>query len=149
MLPGSKESNVSDFNQFTALGAIVTEPEMRTTKNGKDFARFRFGYNRGWGDNKQQCYVTVLCWGKLGESICEWGKVGRKYLLVGDLSIVDDKKDGNYNTSVFVNAETMRPLTFEDNDEGKAKSKKKSDPVEDAYGDGGYSDDDFEDDIPF
>lgn len=140
---------MSDFNQFIAMGAIVTEPEMRQTKNGKDFARFRFGYNRGWGDNKQQCYVTVLCWGKLGESICEWGTVGRKYLLVGDLSVVDSKGQDGYSTSVFVNAINMRPLTFEES-EGKKPAKKKADPYEEAYGEGDSEDDNtFEDDIPF
>jgi single-stranded DNA-binding protein len=138
---------MSDWNEFAALGAIVSEPEMRETKNGKPFARFRFGYNRGWGDNKQQCYLTVLCWGKLGESICEWGTVGRKYLLVGDLSVIDSKGDNGYSTSVFVNAATMKPLTFEENGNSNKGSKKSTgDPVEAAYGSG---DDDDDEDIPF
>jgi single-stranded DNA-binding protein len=134
---------MSDYNQFTVLGAIVSEPELKHTKNGKAFARFRFGYTRGYGDNKQKCYVTVLCWGKLGESIMEWGEKGKKYFLVGDLSVVDSQGDKGWSTSVFVNANTVKSLS---NGEKKEPKQAGGDPLEEAYVDG--SDED-QDEIPF
>lgn len=139
---------MDDFNKWVGTGYMVSAPERKQTRNGKEYARFRMAVNQGWGDQKKTTFLTCQVWGKPAEFVLEYGDKGRKVLIEGELNILEKKDGDNYNTSVFMQVRTLRFLDFIE----KGGSSKREDPMEKAYGGSKAepADDSFEDEeIPF
>jgi single stranded DNA-binding protein len=98
---------MGDFNKWVFTGNLVKDPEAKETRGGKPYTNIRVAFNRGWGDREQTDFVSVLCYGKLGEYVLANGAKGKKVLVEAELSIM--LKDNS--TSVFATAVSVRFMT--------------------------------------
>lgn len=62
------------MNSMTAIGNLVRDPEIRSTKTGKTVAQFTVAtndsYTTGDGEVKERTsYIPVVAWGKMAEGL--------------------------------------------------------------------------------
>jgi single stranded DNA-binding protein len=76
------------LNEWTGIGNVVKDPEMRYTKNGKAVTNFTVATNEYWkdeyGDKKQESeFTNVTAWDFLAEFSSKYLKRGSKVLIKG------------------------------------------------------------------
>lgn len=72
-------------NICTFVGNVTRDPETRSTANGNSVAKFSIAVNRGSGDKQKTMFLSVNCWGKLGETVQSYAHKGDKILVSGAL----------------------------------------------------------------
>jgi single-strand DNA-binding protein len=103
------------YQQWTALGNLGSEVELRYTTSGVAVATFSLAVNRSWTDadgNKKDktLWARVTAWRKLGETAAEYLTKGRQVLVVGEIEEVRPftDKSGNNRASLEITANTIR-----------------------------------------
>ncbi len=107
------------FNQFTGIGNLASEPELRFTKSGTSVASFTVCCDYGYGDNKKTEFVRCVAWDKLADIIGEYLRKGSKCFVQGSMQTRQwEDNDGNkrYSTEIVVN--TMKMLDSKGNSSG-------------------------------
>jgi single-strand DNA-binding protein len=106
------------FQQFTAIGNLGNEPEMKYLPNGVPVTSFSLAINKSWVDangQKQEktLWVRVSAWRKLAEVAAQYLHKGSKILIVGELeparAYID--REGNPRASLEVTANTIKFLS--------------------------------------
>jgi len=90
------------------IGRLTSDPELRSTPNGKSVASFGLATNRMWTDangqkQKQAEFHNIVLWSKLGEIANQYLKKGAKAYIEGRLQTRDwTGQDGvkRYRTEV-------------------------------------------------
>ncbi len=82
---------MADFNKVILLGRLTRDPELRYTPAGSPVCNFDLAVNRSYttqaGERRDEvCFVTIVVWGKQGETCAEYLKKGRQTLIEGRLS---------------------------------------------------------------
>lgn len=103
------------YQQFTALGNLGSEVELRYTPSGLPVATFSLAVNRSWTDNEgnkkdKTLWVRITAWRKLAETAAEYLAKGRQVLVVGEIEEARafTDKAGNNRASLEVTANTIR-----------------------------------------
>ena len=98
------------MNQYTFIGRLVADPEIRYTEDGKAVARFRLAVNRSYRkDNEAEAdFFSCICFGKIAERI-ERAKVGKgvKLCLGGEVrnnNYTDREGRKHYDIQFVVNS---------------------------------------------
>lgn len=114
------------LNKVQLIGNLTRQPELKYTPAGAAYCTFGLATNREWkvdGENKQQTdFHNIVAWQKLGE-LCaqllkkgtkvyvegriqnrEWDgqdgqKVKRTEIVIEDMIILDNKRDGSNGSS--------------------------------------------------
>ncbi len=68
----------------TAIGNLGSDPETKTTKNGKPYITFSIGVSTGWGDNKKTQWVRAKKYGE-NTGLLNILKKGTKVAVNGNL----------------------------------------------------------------
>jgi single-strand DNA-binding protein len=81
---------MASFNKVILIGNLTKDPELRYTAGGAPVANLRLAVNRTWlgkdGQKKEDvCYVTVVVWNKLAETVGEFKKKGDPIFVEGRL----------------------------------------------------------------
>jgi len=100
------------FNQFTGIGNLSADPEIRYSAAGNAVAKYTVCVDVGFGDNKGTEFVRCVSFGKLAEVIGEYLSKGKKVFVQGEMKTNQwEDKDGNkrYTTEIIVN--TMKILS--------------------------------------
>lgn len=125
-------------NKVILIGALGSDPEVKTTRADESMARMRVATNRRvqrdgrWEDETE--WHTVVAFGKSADFAGKFLKKGRQVFIEGRLQTtkwVDRNKIERLTTSVVV--ETIRALGKREDDQGAAR------PT--ATSSGGYADD--------
>jgi single-strand DNA-binding protein len=83
---------MANFNKVILLGNLTRDPELRYTPSGAPVCSFDLAVNRSYttqaGERRDEvCYVTIVVWGKQGETCAEYLKKGRGALVEGRLTL--------------------------------------------------------------
>lgn len=81
---------MANFNRVILMGNLTKDPELRYTAGGAPVANLRMAINRVYqsktGEKKEDvCYVTVVVWNKLAETVGELKKKGDPIFVEGRL----------------------------------------------------------------
>lgn len=79
------------FSKAIITGNLTRDPELRSTPTGNNVCSFSVAVNRTYrgadGSNKEEVsFIDCSAWGKLGETIAQYGKKGSGVLVSGRLS---------------------------------------------------------------
>lgn len=79
---------MANFNRVILMGNLTKDPELRYTAGGAPVANLRMAINRVYqsktGEKKEDvCYVTVVVWNKLAETVGELKKKGDPIFVEG------------------------------------------------------------------
>jgi single-strand DNA-binding protein len=82
---------MADFNRVILLGRLTRDPELRYTPAGSPVCNFDLAVNRSYttqaGERRDEtCFITIVVWGKQGETCGEYLKKGRQALVEGRLT---------------------------------------------------------------
>ena len=87
-----------DFNQLSASGNIVADPELKSNENGS-FTRFTIANNQGEKTN----FLNCVAFKNTAEFVVKYFKKGNPILITGQVDISDyNDKDGNKKTGTSV-----------------------------------------------
>ena len=96
------------FSKAILTGNITRDPELRTTTGGSSVCSFTVAVNRNYrgtdGEQKEEVsFIDCSAWGKLAETIAQYGKKGNGVLVSGRLNQrAWEDKNGNKRSSVEI-----------------------------------------------
>ena len=96
------------FSKAIITGNITRDPELRTTTGGPSVCSFTVAVNRNYrgtdGEQKEEVsFIDCSAWGKLAETIAQYGKKGNGVLVSGRLNQrAWEDKNGNKRSSVEI-----------------------------------------------
>lgn len=128
------------MNRIILIGNVSTDPEQRTTTNGKSVCAFNLAVNRKYSNadgDRQTDFFRINAWGKLGDSCAKYLTKGRKVAVSGELQArMYDARNGQQRLSLDVQADEVEFLSPAENAQAKpAKSLKPAQPEEPDFSD--------------
>ena len=158
------------MNKVIIMGNLGQDPDVRyMPESGTAVVQLSVATNRSWKDKQtgerkdETSWHRCVCYGKQGENIALYFKKGSKILIEGRLKYGSYEKEGitRYTTDIvverfeFVEKKSDRDPHAADRDQDgmpsrgrqDADDRERPDP-DDSTGEG-YSEEDFDDDIPF
>jgi len=105
-----------DLNNFTGIGRLTRDPELRYTPAGKGVCKFGIAINRTYRNQEgnsveNTLFINVTTWGKQAENCSQFLKKGRRVAINGELRSNNwQDKDGNKRVSYEINARTVQFL---------------------------------------
>lgn len=152
----------NDLNQFTAIGRLGRDPELRYMPNGDAAVNISIAVGKSWkdkssGEKKEvTTWVPVSFFGKTAEIVGEYCKKGSQILIAGEFSVRKyTDKDGNEKQITEIKGDRMQllgsPGDGQGRQQGSAPAARQSAPAQRqapaAKPAKGF--DDMDDDIPF
>lgn len=129
---------MSDLNQWTGIGRLGKDPEIRRTADGKAIASFSIACGWKTKDKEGTDWIPVTAFGKLAEIIEKYVQKGSQVLIQGQFK-TDKYTDKNgvdkYNTKIYADR-----IQFLGGKTEKTEPKQENSPANLA---------DIDDDIPF
>ena len=118
------------MNNFTGIGRIVNNLELRSTNNGNSVCQFTIAINEGYGDKERTDFIDCVAWNKRAESICKYCDKGVKVAIEGKLQTDTYEKEGKKikTTKVLVNEIQFIEKIKSANNEPKEEVKDEVDP---------------------
>ena len=97
------------LNVVAIMGRLVADPELKTTANGVNMARFRIACERSYtrqGEQRQADFLNVVAWRNTADFVCKYFAKGSLIALQGRLETRQyQDKSGNNRTAVEIVAE--------------------------------------------
>ena len=92
------------FNKLIVGGNLTRDPELKSSGEGKSFAKIGIAVDGGFGKNKSTAFLDVTMFGKRAESFCQHHSKGSGAMLDGELRMEtwDDKKTGEKRSKVVM-----------------------------------------------
>ena len=96
------------FSKAIIVGNLTRDPELRSTTNGASVCSFSVAVNRVYRDSNGEqredvSFIDCSAWGKLAETIAQYGKKGNGVLVSGRLNQrAWEDKNGNKRSSVEI-----------------------------------------------
>lgn len=113
------------MNKLLLIGNLTKDPEIKTTKNGKEMAKFSLAITSPWekdeeGKNKTD-FFNCVAWGKTAEVIGNYLTKGSKVAVYGSISNTSwDKPDGSKGYGVQVTVNELEMLGSKKTSEGNS-----------------------------
>lgn len=106
---------MASLNKVFLIGNLTRDPELRYTANGTAVADLRLAVNRTYSVNgerrEEALFITVVAWGKQGETAQQYLKKGSPILVEGYLRTREwEGKEGQRHTVTEVVAERAQFL---------------------------------------
>ena len=112
------------FNKVILVGRLTDKAELRQTSNGTSVANFTLAVDRGYGEDKQTDFISVVAWKGTAETIAKFCDKGSQILVCGQLQTRKwEDKDGNKRSTTEVLATEFSFC------EGKRSSEDNSSPT--------------------
>lgn len=106
------------MNKVIITGRLTKDPELRSTQNGTNVAKYTIAINTGYGEKQQTDFINVTTWGKSGEFVSKYFKKGQAIGIVGRLNSNNyEDKNGNKRYSLEIITEDIEFIG--DKKEGK------------------------------
>ena len=133
------------FNRVILVGNLVADPELKTTPNGVNVARFKIAVNRRFAKNGETDFFDIVAWRNTAEFVCRYFTKGKPILVSGTLqnrSWTDTEGNKKYATEIVADE-----VTFV---EGKKDSSKPAENNAPSYGvPEGFEEMSADDELPF
>ncbi|MFA6358818.1 MAG: single-stranded DNA-binding protein [Candidatus Omnitrophota bacterium] len=98
---------MNGLNRVTLLGNLAADPELKQTSSGTSVLKLRVACNERYKDRNEQWqerteFVSVVVWGKRGESLHKYVEKGGAVLVEGSIRTTSWDRDGTkvYKTEV-------------------------------------------------
>ena len=105
-----------DINNVVLVGRLTQDPELKMTKNNKEFCRFSIASNR---DKETVGFYDCVAWGKTAEIIAKHLSKGRRIGVTGSLWYSSWKRDdGKTASKVEIMVNMFQFLDSEKKDTG-------------------------------
>lgn len=145
------------LNLCQFIGNVGKDAEVRYGPDGGAVAKISVAVTEEWkdksGEKKERTtWVSVVCFGKLGEIVGQYVKKGAKVYVQGRFSVRDYKKDGEtkYVTEIIGDKVLMLDKKPFDESAPQREAQRPAEKQQDAPSKPAASRfDDFESDIPF
>ena len=139
------------MNQFTGIGRLTKDVEVRQTSNGKSVGSFTLAVN-GFNDNTD--FIRCQVWDKRADNLARFTHKGSQIGVTGRISTGSyQDKDGKtvYTTDVVVNSfDLLDPKeTKQDRPDPYNPQNTDDGGVDDSFKDDGQQIDISDDDLPF
>lgn len=96
------------MNKVELIGRLTKDPELRSTQNGTNVAKYTIAINTGYGEKQQTQFINISTWGKSGEFVSKYFKKGQSIGIVGRLNSNNyEDKNGNKRYSLEVITEDI------------------------------------------
>lgn len=100
------------MNQFTIIGNLTRDPELRTTQKGVDVCSFTVAVNRRGKESDKADYFRVTAWNELAQNCHKYLLKGRKVAVTGPVSVSTyQAADGSTRANIEVTAQNVEFLT--------------------------------------
>ena len=94
------------FSKAIIVGNLTRDPELRSTPSGAQVCGFSVAVNRKFKDQEEVSFFNCNAWGKLGETIAQYGRKGSGILVSGRLDQRSyDDKNGQRRSVVEINVD--------------------------------------------
>jgi len=102
---------MAGFNQIFVHGFACNDPELKTSKNGGTFSRFRIGHSTGQGKAKKDTYYNVTCFGTVAENVVKFVSKGDQVIVMGSVELTEWKtKAGEKVKEMRITAHNIRNI---------------------------------------
>jgi single-strand DNA-binding protein len=93
------------MNNWTGIGRLVRDPEVRYTTEQMAICKFTMAIDDGYGDKKKTNFIPVVVFGKTAENCERFLAKGRMVAVEGKIQTGSYEKDGTkvYTTDVIAN----------------------------------------------
>lgn len=145
------------MNKVILLGRLVADPETRYTQNNIQMTRFKLAVNRPGKPQEGQPsadFIQITAWRSTAEFVSKYFKKGQQVLVEGYLrnnSWTDQQGNKRYSDDVHADqvyfADSKRDSGAQNS--GAGETKQGSNPVSPKEGDGFYTLNEEDEDIPF
>ena len=99
------------LNVVVIMGRLVADPELRTTTNGINLARFRIACDRSYSrqsEQRQTDFLDVVAWRQQADFVCKYFQKGSLIIIEGSIQTRQyQDKNGNNRTSVEIVANNI------------------------------------------
>ena len=101
------------MNQIILIGRLTADPECRYFESGSNVTNFRIAVDRikPREGQPQTDYFTCEAWGKLGEIVAEFTRLGHQIAVQGSVHIDSYEKEGETRWKTYIKCENIRLLT--------------------------------------
>jgi len=101
---------MSDINSVVLCGRVTRDAEVRYTNGGMAVSEISIAVNRYAGKDKQDevSFFEVNLWGKTAEALVQYLTKGRQIVVQGELRQERWEKDGQKQSKVRINANTIQ-----------------------------------------
>lgn len=103
------------MNKLTIIGNLTRDPEMRTTKSGKEVCSFTVAVNRRKTQNNQDPgadYFLVTAWDGMAKTCGQYLSKGRKVAVIGPVSVhAYQQQNGEAGATLEVTASEVEFLS--------------------------------------
>ena len=90
------------LNSVALMGRLTADPELKSTSNDKNYARFTLAVSRGDKDNNTD-FINCVAWNKTAEFISKYFSKGKLIALEGNIQTGSyQDKEGNKRKSFEV-----------------------------------------------
>jgi single-strand DNA-binding protein len=104
------------FNLVVLTGRLTSDPELKTTANNVAVTSFNIAVDRGYGDNKQTDFITLVAWRKTAELITKHFRKGSLIGIEGSIQTRNyEDKNGNKRTAFEVVVDNVQFLESKKN----------------------------------
>ena len=83
------------MNKVFLLGRVGKQPEIKQTKNGKNYATFSFATTSKYNNEEKTCWHNVKCFGKVADIVQSYVTKGKQLMIEGEINNGSYEKDGN------------------------------------------------------
>ncbi len=90
---------MASYNHTTQIGNLTRDPELRTSKNGKDFVTFGIAVNEKWDGGERVDYFEVIAFNGTAKAVANLKKKGDPVLVEGKLRLSQWKTEAGENRS--------------------------------------------------
>lgn len=110
------------YNNITAVGYLVKDPETRQLSEGKSVTRLRVGISPG--NAKTKCFIDVEVWDKLSEIASKYLTKGREFVFSGELAMDtwENKETGKPQSKYFIKASNIQFLNSGKKDDNQSSN---------------------------
>ncbi len=148
---------MANLNKVTLIGRLGQDPEIRYTQSGSAVANATIATNDYWTDKqgeKQERteWHRVVFFNRLAEIAAEYLKKGSQVFIEGRIQTRKwEDKDGNerWTTEIVANEMQMLGSRGGGGTQGAPRDDSGAAPAPGGAGSSGFSDSEFDDDIPF
>ena len=97
------------MNQFTGIGRLTNDPELKYTQAGMAYAKFTLAINRVPKKDETD-FINCTAWGKTAEVVGEYVRKGHKLAVIGQLKIDTMGEGENRKTYAGINVQSVEFL---------------------------------------
>jgi len=120
------------MNQFTGIGRLTNDPELKYTQAGMAYAKFTLAINRVPKKDETD-FINCTAWGKTAEVVGEWVRKGQRLAVTGQLKIDTTGEGENRKTYAGINVQSVEFLESAKSEQsGSSTGLKKEDDTDDS-----------------